>query len=299
MATLADLWLARHRDPLVVVELWVPLLTFYFFVVILYSGLDFRFTYVLLMIVSLVLLHHFGLIQLVHGRRVAAQQAIEVPNFTLKKVITPMLIGIVSVSAIMIPLLILSGQGLGATNPYGSGTLFVVDVFLIAPTEELFFRWVMPQFYGGILPQILFGLSHPSVRNTLLSNPMASLLPFAYFTVFGLAFQQLVFMSQAANIRPGLRPYFGIALVIGLHGMYNFFAVLFPGSKILDQVISPFSIGLEVLVPLAGLFVVLLVARRLYSRKNSVSSSRSSDRIRISTRAHGVEPVIPVGVSNA
>jgi hypothetical protein len=267
MATLADLWLARHRDPLTVVELWVPLLTFYFFVVVLYSGLDFRFTYVLLVVVSMLILHQAGLIHLVHGRRIQSQQVVEVPNLTLRAAIPPLMIGIVAVSAVMLPLLFLTGQGLNATNPYGNLNLFVVDVFLIAPAEELFFRWVMPQFYGGFLPQVLFGLSHPSVRNSLLSNPLAALLPLGYFPVFGLVFQQLVFMSQASNIRPGLRAYFGIPLVMGIHGMYNVYAVLFPGAKILDQVVSPFSIGPGALVPLVAVLVVFLLMRARVARR--------------------------------
>jgi len=243
MPTLADLWLARqHRDDLEKVPLVVPILTFFFFVAVFTASLDYRFTYVILFIVGLGILTYYGTLLQVIGSESKAKSVIVIPNYTLRASVVPIMVGVVLVGGPFFLYVIVSGATLTTSSPYNDLNLFITDVFIVAVTEEFFFRYVMSKIYGGILPQLFFSLSHPSVRNVILSNPSSAILPFLYFLIFGLVFQQLVFMGQASNIDPRYRRYFGLPLTTGIHGMYNVIAILFAGSIIFGATITPFVV---------------------------------------------------------
>lgn len=240
MPTLVELWLGRGTGTLERTPLVIPILTFFFFILVFQLQLPLESEYVLLFMVGAITLLIFEAVM----RR---KTSFDIPNYTVSQSILPIMVGI---SVVGVPFLII--VFFTGTQPTPSGESFadqfrnfVTQVFVIAVTEEFYFRWVLPKIYGGVLPQVLFAASHPAVRTLLVAGQWgAALPPFFFYILFGLSFQQLVFMGQASDVPAKWRKYFGLPLTNGMHGMLNTIAVLFTSLSIVGIAMQPFIIWL-------------------------------------------------------
>lgn len=286
-----ELWLGRGKGAFEKTPLVVPILTFYFFILVFQLTLPIESAYVLLFVVSVLTLIVYDLLSL---RRVTRRKELEsegrippivgqrnwrssldISNYTVSEAIVPILLGITVVGVPFLLYVFLTGQTLLASSLSPPEFLrdLTTQVFVIAVTEEFTFRFAYAKIYGGVLPQVLFGLSHPVVRDLLLSGQYANaVVPFFYFFLFGLAFQQLVFMGQASDVPEKYRQFFGLPLTQGMHGMVNTLLILFPGLQILGVIVGPFQVfatpssllvvALEALAIASTLFYVVARARR-------------------------------------
>jgi hypothetical protein len=245
-------------------ETWLvtPLFSFWFFVIVFSLSLDIGPEYALLGIV-------FGVNDLlvVIGQSDSYdsfKRNLFPPTLTLRGVLLPMSVAIVAVLGPLMGYAFFTGQALTRNSFSGNWSLFTSEVLLVAPVEELFFRWLLPKVFGGVVPQILFAISHPSVRGVILSNPSATVVPFIYFFAFGLLFQQVAFMGIASDTRRDLKKYLGIPATIGAHAAFNTGVILYPATQISGFNLSFFSTqlgGLEAL--LLGVVLLGFLWRRL------------------------------------
>src|SRR5438445_2975049 len=265
MPTVAELWSGREIRARLG-ETWFvsPLFSFWWFIMVFSLALDVGPEYALLGFV-------FGIndILVVVGLSDSwgtFKRNLFPPTLTLRGMALPMSIAIAAVLGPLMGYAFFTGQAF-TRNSFGSNwALFTSEVLLVAPVEELFFRWLLPKTFGGILPQFMFAFSHPSVRNVILSDPGSTLVPFLYFLAFGLLFQQIAFMGIASDTRRDLRKYVGIPATIGAHAAFNTGVILYPATQISGFQISFFSTQLAAPIE-AVLLAVVIVATLLWRRR--------------------------------
>ncbi len=263
MPTVAELWSGKPtRARLGETWLVTPLFSFWFFVIVFSLSLDIGPEYALLGIV-------FGVNDLlvVIGQSDSYEsfkRNLFPPTLTLRGIMLPMSVAIVAVLGPLMGYAFFTGQAF-TRNSFGSNwQLFTSEVLLVAPVEELFFRWLLPKVFGGVIPQVLFAVSHPSVRSVILSDPSATVVPFLYFFAFGLLFQQVAFMGIASDTRKDLKKYLGIPATIGAHAAFNTGVILYPATQVSGFNLSFFST--QLVAPIAAIVLAVALASLLIRR---------------------------------
>lgn len=287
MPTLVELWLGRGKGAFERTPLVLPLLTFYVVVLIYQLTLPLESAYVLLFFGAVLVLVIYDLISLRRERRMKTLRArgvlppvairdwrssFDIPNYTVSEAPIGILLGIALAGGPFLLFVFFTGQTFRGANLSIPDFLraLVTNVIVLAVVEEFDFRYAFTKVYGGILPQVMFAVSHPAVRQLLIELRFAdAVIPFFYFFMAGLAFQQLVFMGQASDVPEDYRKFFGLPLANGIHGMLDTILILFPGLQILGVIVGPFQIlsptgssPLALLIPLAFFLALVYVARR-------------------------------------
>lgn len=241
--SLADLWLGRPtRAQLGGTLLVVPLFILYFYVIVVQLQFPIAAEYGFLFLVAVSTLFYQALAPfVVNGDRSAARKILYPENYTIRAAIPGLLAGI---SLILFPF---AAWGIYTGTPFTTGSfqgnlqVFGTEVLCVAVVEEFYFRHVLVNTLGGFWPQVIFALSHPSVRTAILSDPIGTLPNFFYFLVFGLIFMQLVFLARASALKPANRKWFGLPLSTGIHGGFNTLLILWPTISVLGMQLHPFQ----------------------------------------------------------
>jgi hypothetical protein len=229
-----ELWTGRGFKSLGGTPLPALFLIFAFFLLVQSLKLDLRAQYALFLICAVVT---SMLLSISQAETFPQFKDLVIPKgYTADKAYIPAVTWGIIVGSIMLVLVGVTNQWGAASSKsyYDNFQLMVTEVLIVASTEAYYFRYVlMRSRMGGFLPQILFAVSHPIIRNTFLVNPLATIPYFVYFVVFGLLFQEMVILGQASDVNPKVARFFGLAAELGAHGMFNFMVILFPNLIIM------------------------------------------------------------------
>lgn len=244
MPTQVELWLGRGTGALERTPLPVPIFTFFFFVLVVQLNFPLESTYAFLFVVAGLTLLWFDRVMELQNRRLRREHpeyklkryesVLDIQSYTAVDAFVPFTVGMASVGSIFLIFVFWSGQITQTGASVADIFRNIVTGVVVAIAEEFAFRYVYMKVYGGILPQVMFGLSHPAVRDLLISGQYASaVVPFFYFTIIGLALQQLVIFGEATNVPKKYRQFFGLSLTTGAHAMINALLAIFPTLMIL------------------------------------------------------------------
>lgn len=215
-------------------NLLVPLLTFWFFILVSQLQLPIEATYAFLGL--------FAVVLLLVGSAIQRRSLLDIENYSYTDAIVPIALGAVAAGALMFTLMLATGN---LTPSPGSIQdklrLFGSQVLLVAVVEELFYRWAVPSIltWGPVLSPFLFGLSHPIVRDNLAAGVVTPVVLFAFvfFTAVGFLFQTFVFLARLDL--GGREKLFGLPFTNGAHGMYNAIVITF-SLQVLGVPLVPF-----------------------------------------------------------
>jgi hypothetical protein len=220
---MADFWALWRGGPRSkTTNLLVPLLTFWFFILVSTLNFPLEATYAFL--------GGWTVILLLVGSQTQRRPLLDIENYSYTEAVLPIAFGAVSAGTAMFVVMLVTGN----LTPAAGGIrdkvrLFVVQVLLVAVVEELFYRWALPNVltWGPVLSPPIFAISHPIVRDSLAAGALTAevLFAFVFFAAVGYLFQTFVFLARL-KLR-GREKLFGLPFVNGAHGAYNTIVIAF------------------------------------------------------------------------
>jgi len=202
----------------------------------------------------------FIAVAMVH-QQVTGQDILRYKAWELRNIGKPILIGVTMSVAVYLPALLLSGWKVkGSFSDLVMPT--IAWVVVVGTVEEFGFRFVMLRAfrpYSIVFSNVLFGLLHPVVWESLSTGNVAGLWFFMGYLGFG-ALMTLAVIFYDQNDGNGINGCFGPVWAIAVHGAHNFFLTVFGPSSGTTQLV-PMAIFPDGCNCMCGLpFVVALVA---------------------------------------